>query len=248
MAWKLSRSIGVFAALAAAVGLVAGCGGGGATHGSGAPGTSAAAARAVNLRAGDVPGSVAGRVWEQGVAVRLEGERPPEDGPFDPWIERCDGGVTHLGAPEVVGFRSPDFTRGLTPAGSSRVEGTWSEVYTFGSAPAAKYELSVLAGARALACLERDGDTTVPGSETHLEASSHPIAPRVGIDEVSWSATPSSYHPPRRRYQDLLAFTAGRMLIVLHTIATPHPFQATLEARLIRLLYGRAMASETAAG
>jgi hypothetical protein len=238
------RSIGVSAALVATIGVVAGCGGTSASAGSEAAGTSAAYARAVNLHTSDVPGSVVGRVWERGVAVRLEHERPAITGPFDAGIERCDGGVAFVPSREVVSFRSPYFTRGLATAPPAQLEGTWSVVFLFSSEAAAKHELSVLASARAQACLRRDGDTSVPGSETHLEASSIRPVPGFGIYGLAWNAVPSSYRPPTRRYQDLLVFRAGRALITLHTSATPHPFQATLEARLLRLLYSRAMAHE----
>lgn len=241
MTWKLCRSIGVSAALVVTTGVVAGCGGSTSAGGEEA-GASSAYARAVNLRIGDVPGSVVGRVWERGVAVRLERERSVSTGPFDAWIERCDGGVTIVPSPEVVGLRSPNFTRGVRTAPPAQLEGTWSVVFVFASEAAAEHELSVLASVRAQTCLRRDGDTSVPGSETHLHVSSVQTAPGFGLHGVSWSAVPSSYHPPRRRYQDLLVFRSGRALIALHTIGTPHPFKATLEARLLRLLYGRATA------
>lgn len=234
-------SVGVSAALLLAVAVVAGCGGTSASAGSVATGTGTAYARAVNLRAGDVPGSVVGRVWERGVAVGLERERLATTGPFDAWIERCDGGVTIVPSQEVVGLRSPHFTRGLRTAPPS-AEGAWSVVFVFASEAAAKHELSVLASVRAKTCFRRDGDTSVPGSETHLEVSTVQAAPGFAVHGVSWSAVPSSYRPPSRRYQDLLFFTSGRALITLHTIAAPRPFKARLEAQLLRLLYSRAAA------
>ncbi|HWG08486.1 MAG TPA: hypothetical protein VN672_05715 [Solirubrobacteraceae bacterium] len=238
------RSTGVSVALVATISVVAGCAGSSPSAGSGAAGTSAGYARVVNLGTGDVPGSVIGRVWDRGVAVRLERERPVSAGPFDARIERCDRGVTIVPSHDVVGIRSPNFNilRGVGTAAPA-LEGTWSVVFVFASEAAAEHELSVLASARARTCFKRDGDTSVPGSETHLEVSSLP-RPGLGIHGVSWSAIPSSYRPPRRRYQDLLAFRAGRALITLHTIGTPRPFHATLEARLLRLLYSRAMTHE----
>jgi hypothetical protein len=225
--------------------VVAGCGGTSAgtsaSTGSVATGSGIAYARAVNLRAGDVPGSVAGRVWERGVAVGLERERPPSTGPFDARIERCDGGVTIVPSHDVVGLRSPHFTRGLTTAARTP-EGVSSAVFVFASEAAAKHELSVLASPRAKACFRRDRDTTVPGSETRLAASTVRAAPGFPIHGLSWSAVPSSYRPPSRRYQDLLFFRSGRALITLHTIATPLPFKPKLEAQLLRLLYSRATA------
>jgi hypothetical protein len=65
---------------------------------------------------------------------------------------------------------------------------------------------------------------------------------------VRWSAVPSSYRPKRRRYQDRLAFVAGRALIVLYAISTSapnysaHPFEAALEQQLLTLLHTRAEA------
>ncbi len=246
MTWKSCRSLGVFVVLVAATGLVAGCGGGGTSStGTDRADTGAATAQAVNLRTGDVPNAFAGRVWEQGVAVRLERERRVDTPPFDARIERCDGGVTSVDSSQLVGFRSPNFTRGAATASPGQLEGTWSVVYVFASEAAAKHELSVLASMRAQTCLARDGDTSVPGSETHFEVSSLPTVHGSGVVGMSWSAQPSSYHPPTRRYQDLLAFTAGRALIVLHSIGTPHPFHATLEARLLGLLRSRAVGSGT---
>ncbi len=100
-------------------------------------------------------------------------------------------------------------------------------------------------------CVRRDdGETNRPGSETHLEVSSLATAPGFSAYGVRWSAVPSFYHPPKRRYQDRLAFVAGRALIVLYATSTAapsyaaHPFQAALEQRLLRLLYSRAKANE----
>lgn len=244
-----ARVVGVSAALLVAIAVVAGCGGASPGTGAGAKapggnvatGTGTAYARAVNLRAGDVPGSVVGRVWERGVAVGLEREHAASTGPFDARIERCDGGVGVVPSREIVGLRSPNFTRGLTTAPATP-EGAWSVVFLFASEAAAKHELSVLASARAKTCFRHDGDTSVPGSETHLEASTVQAAPGFAIHGVSWSAVPSSYRPPSRRYQDVLFFRSGRALIALHTIATPRPFNARLEAQLLRLLYTRAIA------
>jgi hypothetical protein len=241
---QLPQSSGLCAALAVTISVIAGCGGTSVSAGGDATGPSAAYARAVNLRTGDVPGSVVARVWDRGVAVGLERERTASTPPFDARIERCDGGVTIVPSREVVAFRSPNFTRGLATASPAQEEGTWSVVFVFASEGAANHELSVLASPRAQACFRRDGDTSIPGSETHLQASSVQATPGFGIHGVSWSAIPSSYSPPTRRYQDLLAFRMGRALITLHTLGTPHPFLATLEARLLRLLYGRATAHE----
>jgi len=200
----------------------------------------------VNLQRGDVPASVVGAVQEPGFVVRLGHEGPVSTGPFDAWIERCAGGITITGSREVVGYSSPHYTRFIQPAqpggALEGVEGVRSVVFAFGSEAAAQHELAVLASARARACLRRDGDVSGTGSARHLEVSSLPTAAGVSVYGVIWSAIPSSYHPPRRRYQDLLAFTAGRTLVVLHSISTPRPYQAGLEARLLSLLYGRSKA------
>lgn len=236
-------------ALAAACGIVVGCGGSNSGPASavhttasallGAESSAAVAdARAVNLHPGDVPGSVVSAVQEPGFVVRLGHPGPVSVGPFDAWIERCDGGVSITGSREVVGYSSPHFTRGLQPTlpGGS-LEGVRSVVFVFGSEAGAQHERSVLSSARARSCVKRDGDAE---GETHLEVSSLPTAPGFAAYGVLWSGIPASYRPPRRRYRDLLAFTTGQMLVVIHTNATPHPFQATLEARLLRLLYERA--------
>ena len=187
-------------------------------------------------------------MWDQGVVVGLEHERLASTGPFDAWTERCDGGASITGSHDVVGYSSPHYSRGVQraqPGGA--LEGVRSVVYVFGSDTDAQHELAVLASARALACVQRDdGETTSPGSETHLKVSSLPIAGGFSAKGVRWSAVPSSYRPPRRRYQDLVAFTRGRALIVIHTTSTamakytPHPFPAALEERLLGLLYSRA--------
>jgi hypothetical protein len=183
-------------------------------------------------------------VQEPGFVVRVGREGPVTTGPFDAWIERCDGGISIAWSREVVGYSSPHFTRGIQPTQPGmRLEGVRSVVFVFGSEAAARHELSVLASARARACLKRDGDASSgTGSETHLKVSSLHTAPGFGFHGVIWSAIPSSYRPPRRRYRDLLAFTSGRMLVVLHATGVPHPVQAALEARLLRLLYSRANA------
>ena len=242
------RAKALVVVLAAACGVFAGCGGSysgpaSAVHTTasarpGAESSAAVDARAINLHPGDVPDSVVGAVQEPGFVVRPGHAGPVSLGPFDVWIERCDGGVSITGSREVVGYSSPHFTRGIQPAqpGAS-LEGVRSVVFVFGSEAAAQHELSVLASARARACLKRDGDAE---GETHLEVSSLPTPPGFAVYGVVWDGIPSSYRPPRRRYRDLLAFTTGRMLVVIHTDATPHPFRATLEARLLRLLYERA--------
>ncbi|HXB16699.1 MAG TPA: hypothetical protein VNV44_13270 [Solirubrobacteraceae bacterium] len=202
-------------------------------------------ARAVNLRPGDVPGAIAGEVQEPGFVVGPGHEGPVREGPFDAWIERCDGGVSIARSRLLAGYSSLHLTRGLqaTQAGAP-IEGVRSVVFLFGTRAAARRELSVLSSARARACLERDGDATGgAGSETGLEVSR--IRTPSGVYGVAWSATPRSYRPPARRYRDLLAFTAGRMLVVLHATAEPRPFQAGLEARLLGLLRSRAEAQHS---
>jgi hypothetical protein len=256
-----SRFRTVLALLAlAAVGVLSGCGssGGGSSAGvraavppgSGEPSPAregaALDARAINLRPGDVPGSVAAAVQEPGFVVRPGHEGPVREGPFDAWIERCDGGVAIASSRDAVGYSSLHFTRATSPArpGAS-VEGVRSVVFSFDSEAAARQELSVLGSARARTCLRRDGDALGgAGSETDLEVSAIPTARDAGVHGVRWSAIPASYRPPRRRYRDLLAFTSGRMLVVLHATGTPHPVGALLDARLLRLLHARAREHE----
>lgn len=246
----------LLAALAAVVlGVAWGCGGSGRGSASGAraAGHTAAAldpeqaralayARAVNLRPGDVPGALAGEVQEPGFVVSLGHEGPVREGPFDPWIEHCDGGLSVAGSRQVVGYSSLHLTRGLqaTQAGAP-IEGVRSVVFVFGNRAAARRELSVLGSVRARACLKRDGDTTAgAGSEAGLEVSAIRTLLAGGVHGVTWSATAPSSRQPERRYRDLLAFTAGRMLVVLHATAEPRPFPPALEARLLRLLRTRA--------
>ncbi len=250
------RSRTLLAALAAlGLGAASGCGASGRGSATGAQGAvhtappsvpararALAYARAVNLRAGDVPGAIAGEVQEPGFVVGPGHEGPVREGPFDAWIERCDGGVTIAGSRKVVGYSSLHLTRGLqaTQPGAS-VEGARSVVFVFGTPAAARRELSVLTSARARACLQRDGDATAgAGRETGLEISRLRTPHAAGVYGLAWSATPRSYRRPARRYRDLLAFTAGRTLVVLHATAEPRPFQAGLEAHLLGLLRRRA--------
>ena len=48
--------------------------------------------------------------------------------------------------------------------------------------------------------------------------------------------------PARREYRRVLSFVVGHTLIVLYTWSGPGPFPATLERRLLSLLYSRATA------
>ena len=238
-AWRAKTLVAVLATAGVFVGCGASNRGPASTPQAAAP--TLASGHAVNLHPGDVPDSVVSAVQEPGFVVRVGREGPVSSGPLDAWIERCDGGIAIAGSREVAGYSSPHFTRGIHPAAS--LEGVRSVVFVFGSEAAAAHELSVLASARARSCLQLDGNAIGgPGHETHLKVASLPTAPHSGVTGLSWSAIPSSYAPPRRRYQDLLAFTAGRMLVVLHAVGTPHPFQAALEARLLGLLYSRANA------
>jgi hypothetical protein len=225
-------------ALAAACVLV-GCGGSaGSSSAAGALGYS----HAVNLQPGDVPGAIV-RPYE------ASGQAGPF---FDAWTERCDGGLTIMGSGGIVGYSSPRFTRGVSPAQpGGALEGVRSDVFVLGSEAAAKRELAVLASARARACVRRDdGETNRPGSETHLQVSSLSPSLVLGAYGMRWSAVPSFYRPPRRRYQDRLAFVVGRALIVLYATSTAapnytaHPVPAALEQRLLMLLYSRGQANE----
>jgi hypothetical protein len=253
--WRASALIAGLAI--ASTGAICGCGGSSSISGSHAAAPAATTAgmganavladapgyaRKVNLRPSDLPGFRPSSIQEPGFVVSPGHEGPVSSGAFDAWIEHCDGGVSPRGSRAVVGYSSLHSIR-VTRVTPAAAEGVRSVVFVFAGQAGAQHELAVLRSARARACLKADGDTKRgAGSEKRLEISAPHTAPDIGAYGVSWSAIPSSFRPPRRRYRDLFAFTSGRALIVLDAVSSPRPFDAALEARLLRLLYSRAQA------
>jgi len=118
----------------------------------------------------------------------------------------------------------------------------------------------MVSSARALACIRREALAAVVGGESSGRAGTAEHKSfkerqyrRVAIEAIPVSL-PRSYGlrivddntfspgPARREYRRVLSFVVGHTLIVLYTWSGPGPFPATLERRLLSLLYSRATA------
>jgi hypothetical protein len=241
-------------AVAVIVVLVAGCGSSN-TASNGASGAMTTAqdvafARAVNLRAADIP------------ELTEEKAEPPDHetrtGPLGRAIESCDG----AGGPAraIVGITSPEFRRS-TARGTVLVlglsESVRSAVYFVPSAPLAAREYAATASSRASSCLmrnlvrehvttKREGGAAQPFF-TQIGVSSLPSPLRgLPIYWLRWSARLAFEAPGFRgrvpSFNDYLGFAIGRAIVTLHERSGRCPFPATTERRLLSLLYSRAKA------
>ncbi len=231
---------------------VSGCGGGSGTTGTASTAASATAAnpravayaRAVNLRASDVPGMVS----------RLR-ERRAAAPPLGAAVARCDGGV--LRADEVVGIRSPRFRnqpqqhRAGQGSASTRLstEAVTSQVYVMRSEALAHKDVAAAASPRGRACLERVRKRAeAEHLERHVEVSALPVALagtsayglRVGGVEVGEPHTSSGTHI----YADTFGFAVGPAEVVLRATGMGHPVKSSTVRRLLAALYSRAKAHQ----
>jgi hypothetical protein len=197
----------------------------------------------INLRASDVP---------KLVPARFPHSRETMSGPFGTYVEKCDG----IGAGEVVGLTSRRF-RSASNNNLIPRESVQSAVYVTGSSALAYRNVMAAMGSRGQRCLKR--------SVVTKDAIVRPEGAKVGVPELSnveissvkWrigravvyrlrtiAHTPiegSSTAGTPNYYQDVLAFTVGRSVILLQTVGSPHPFPAIEEQRLLSILYSRAV-------
>ena len=136
-----------------------------------------------------------------------------------------------------------------------------SVVYVFDSRSAALRELGAIGSAHAQACIlrqipaaRREGDIAVGiaghPNEAHPPSiavekdvrvfpnSTGPDGRAVGLRETSRNS-PLPGHP-RRVYEESVGFVVGRTLVILDTLAIPHPFPPTTQEHLLGRLHSRA--------
>jgi hypothetical protein len=249
---RMPRVAAIGLSLTAIAMLLAGCGSGGGSSGSKeiASGTGLSAvqqralayARAVNLRASDLPALVGDR----------RGERVAKSYPF----AQCGRGISHVG--QVLGVfsqglgskmkrrRGNSYTLSLLP--TERVS---SAVYVMQSAGIAARDLAAARGAEIRACIKRalEGGTVEKGepifSRIDVSTLPSPWRPRLVFGQrvtASLGLSPSSTGGRTPYYEDLFAFTVGPAVVTLDAIGDPRPFPAGTERRLLALLHRRAEA------
>jgi len=195
-------------------------------------------ARAVNIRAGDVPG----------FAVSSERDHEHESSSekrFERKFLACAGLSGH-GSESSPEASSPSFERkrGIVSASVS------SSVSIAGSALLAETQARAFASGRLRTCLARAFDG--------LMRAERPRGAQVGPVSVKYGSPPAPgasasfglrvtadltlRHIPIPFYMDLLGFSYGRAEVMLFTIGLPAPFPAALEEELFTLLLRRAKA------
>jgi hypothetical protein len=243
---NLPRLLGVIA-LAALGGVLNGCGGGGTTsaaNGSannGAPITKASApayARAVNLRAADLP------------AMRItspEG-RGKAAGAADHELAACDGGPN----PDLViaKFKSATFTGAVR----GEYEVIKSSVEVQPRAALAARNDALILSPRGLSCLARLLPRQLTSSSksrvrygrvkvSRLPSPLPGVAGSFGIQIVtSLTSAARAGQPPIPFYLDEYGFVAGQVEISLSAIGAPQAVPDEAATRLLSLLYTRATA------
>ncbi len=260
----LMRRMAAIAVLLASGGQLAGCGRGGygsgtatarsaVTHGTRAkhPGVGTPAprtggaltkaqsqvfARAVNLRATDVPG------FHVSSAHEHEPETPAEKR-LKPELRRC--------------FGSAGETKALIESGSRKFERSASIVsqsvnseVTVGRTALTAKELGAIRSGRLPACLSHYFDLLLKSQRLHgvtigpvsSREGSPPAPGMTGSFGLRFTATITlrGIHLPF--YVDILGFADGPAEVSLSTFGLPRPFPAALEERLFSLLVERAKA------
>jgi len=258
------RRMAAIAVLLATGGPLAGCGKGGpvtvtapahsaptatapATHPGGAPATpqtggtltkaqAQAFARAVNLKAADVPG----------FHVSSEHQHEPETSAekrLKPELRRCFGSVAETKA--LVESNSGKFERSAGLASQS----VDSEV-TVGSAALTAKELGAIRGGHLPACLAHYFELLLKSQNLH-GASAGPVSSKEGSPPargmtgsfgLRFTATITLRGVRVPFYVDILGFADGPAEVTLSTFGLPQPFPATPEEQLFSLLLERARA------
>jgi hypothetical protein len=188
---RVPRIAAIGLSLTAIAALLAGCGSGGGSSGS--KGTASGAglsvvqqralayARAVNMRASDLPLLVGDR----------RGERVAKSYPF----AKCGRGISHVG--EVLGVFSRElgskmerWRGGFHILSLFPIERVGSAVYVMQSAGIAARDLAAARGAEIRACIKRalEGGTVEKGEPLFNRIQVSPSPPRGGPDRSSGSA------------------------------------------------------------
>jgi hypothetical protein len=234
---RASVRVGIFGLLA----VLAGCSSGSSsttTPMGGGPITKAQAtayAHAINLRAGDLPGTR---------SLTSEHEEPPTPPARD--VGRCDGGVSSNVA--VVNVASPQFAA----AGQGQFISFGSATVVLPTAALASRSITADSSARGLACVARllPLAVTTPGVQfgrftiTRL-ATTLPRGARGYAVRLSGTAHPQA-EPTKgtRYYLDALAVVSGPAEIGLIAVGVQRPPSSQAEEHLLALLYSRAQANK----
>jgi hypothetical protein len=216
--------------------------------------------RAVNLRAGDVPGLVA-----------VGGNRASEMEPLGSLGSMCHVATIPAGGVSPSAIGSPTFQRRQKSVSGATsylpLEAVSSGVYVMRGAALADREIATIKTAAdsppVATCLQRHleqvrlqvtneaGATTGPTGKlifSHVKVSAlrPPVQgiPAYGLRISSDFAikTPGA-KGPSRYYQDFLGFAMGPAVVVLSDTGSPRPFPAASERRLFSLLHNRAEAN-----
>lgn len=203
--------------------------------------------RMVNLRTSDVP---------RLVPARFPRSREAMSGPYGTYVEKCDG--TSDG--EVVGLASQRF-RSVSNGNLIPRESAQSAVYVTGSSVLAHRDVMAAIGSHGQQCLKRSVLTKDPKVKPEGAKIGVPELSKVEVSAVEWhvmgaavySLRTTAYSPIEtygtvsapNYYQDLVAFTVGRDVILLQTIGSPHPFPLVEERRLLSILYARAVSAKS---
>lgn len=226
--------------LAAITALALGCGGSKSGHADTSPrehrppisAPFVTFAKAVNLRAADLPG------WREAAASN---PRLPTDARHAA-LARCTRTKPFR---YLARLSSATFARGGDSAGATAV----SIVSVAPTPLLATSEFAALATARGRSCYARLAKAKKAEdfrfSSEYFSWSSLPLPAAAHGVKVRLAGTlAGSGEGPRRThlYLDLLAFARGRAQIVLFASAWPSPLQPSVERRLLALLYSRATA------
>jgi hypothetical protein len=194
-------------------------------------------ARAINLRAGDVPGmTVTGPAEREGTrGQHSSGE-----------LERCVGSANP--GQQLIDIGSPTFGQG----GALEQSQVSSGVTVLSSAAAAAREFAAIRSARGRACIarfaRREFSRESSGSLLYRAIASTALtAPVAGIGESFGLRLTVTLLAPRtgrtfHLYLDFLGFLEGPAEIGLNTSGFTRPVSAATERRLFSTLYRRAQA------
>lgn len=209
----------------------------GAPHAGGAP-TKAQAqafARAVNLKAADVPGFSVSSEHAHEHETAAEKRLKPE-------LRRC--------------FGSAVVTKGVVEAGSGKFErsagiasqSVSSEVTVAQTAALSAKELAAIRGGHLPACLAHYFEQLLKSQDFHgasvgpvsTKQGSPPAPGMTGSFGLRFTATITLHGLRVPFYVDILGFVDGPAEVSLDTFGIPRPFPGTAEERLFSLLVERA--------
>lgn len=197
-------------------------------------------ARAVNLRAADVPGMI-----EESAESSI-GNGVPLGA-----LDRCLGGLGRselADAPILSAWfsasrtlhRAQGIAKAMTPPG----ERVYSEIDVMRDEALALREVAALGAPSTRVCL-KDHPSTSHGAPpiSHVEVYPLPgvlAGPPVTGLRMTGTLPPNGRHTSDAFSSDIIALASGRSVIVLHIIAWRRAFPVTTERRLLSLLMRRA--------